>query len=120
MHQVVEVVSGEAPLKGLGDGRVVLLEGQQAVLNVGEGAKVLEKQKALEQWVEHGKAPAHIAATKFTNTKRDDGVAFARPLCPYPQEARYSGHGDTKDGVNFTCVDGHRYPKPLTAETYRR
>lgn len=86
----------------------------------GEGANVLETQIALEQWVEHGNAPAQIAATKFVNNKRDDGVEFTRPLCPYPQEARFSGNGDNKVGANFTCADGHRYPKPLTAETYRR
>ena len=86
----------------------------------GAGANVLETQIALEQWVEHGKAPAQIAATKFVNNKREDGVEFTRPLCPYPQEARYIGSGDTKDSANFTCADGHRYPKPLTAETYRR
>jgi len=44
VHQVVEVVSGESPLKGLGDGLIVLLEGQQAVLNVGERAEIVRRQ----------------------------------------------------------------------------
>ena len=70
--------------------------------------------------MEEGNAPAQIAATKFNNDKADEGVALTRPLCPYPQEARYTGAGDAKDAANFACAAGHRYPTPLTAQTYRR
>ena len=35
----------------------------------------------------------------------DDGtVKRSRPLCPYPQEARYSGQGDVNDAKNFSCA----------------
>jgi hypothetical protein len=27
-----------------------------------------------------------------------------RPLCPYPQQARYNGSGATNDANNFSCV----------------
>ena len=27
-----------------------------------------------------------------------------RPLCPYPEVARYSGKGSIEDAANFTCV----------------
>jgi len=27
----------------------------------------------------------------------------SRPLCPYPQVARYSGSGSIDDAANFTC-----------------
>jgi feruloyl esterase len=30
-------------------------------------------------------------------------LAFTRPLCPYPQEAMYTGTGDTNDAANFVC-----------------
>jgi feruloyl esterase len=30
-------------------------------------------------------------------------VTATRPICRYPLEARYSGHGDTRDAANFTC-----------------
>jgi len=29
---------------------------------------------------------------------------MTRPLCPYPQLAKYKGAGDTNDAANFTCV----------------
>ena len=31
-------------------------------------------------------------------------VDRTRPLCPYPQVARYTGTGSTDDAANFTCV----------------
>ncbi len=48
---------------------------------------------ALEQWVEQGQAPQRIVATKYNNDTPEQGAAFSRPLCPYPQVAQYSGSG---------------------------
>jgi len=31
-------------------------------------------------------------------------VVRTRPLCPYPQVARYSGKGSSDDAANFHCV----------------
>jgi feruloyl esterase len=28
---------------------------------------------------------------------------MTRPLCPYPQIAKYKGTGDTNDAANFIC-----------------
>ena len=61
-------------------------------------------QTALERWVEHGVAPTRMVATKYTDdaaTTRT--VRLTRPLCPYPQVARYSGSGDPDDERSFTC-----------------
>jgi len=57
---------------------------------------------ALERWVEKGKAPGEIIASKFagqdiTNAK------MTRPLCPYPQAAKYKGTGDTNNAGSFVC-----------------
>jgi feruloyl esterase len=57
---------------------------------------------ALEQWVEHGIAPEEIVATKYIDNDRSKGVAFTRPLCPYPQHAVYK-RGDVTDAANFEC-----------------
>jgi feruloyl esterase len=57
--------------------------------------------KAMEQWVEQGKAPAKIIATKL---KSDGQPERTRPLCPYPMAAKYSGSGSTDDASNFSCV----------------
>jgi Tannase and feruloyl esterase len=59
---------------------------------------------ALEQWVERGIAPEEIEATKYIDNDRSKGVAFTRPLCPYPEAAAYSGSGSIDDAANFVCV----------------
>ena len=50
--------------------------------------------KALEMWVERGVAPDKIIATKYFNDNPAKGVAFQRPLCPYPQISSYNGYGE--------------------------
>lgn len=55
---------------------------------------------ALDRWIVDGVAPEKIIASHLTN-----GVADAtRPLCPYPEIARYKGTGSTTDAANFVCV----------------
>jgi feruloyl esterase len=58
---------------------------------------------ALERWVEKGIAPDNIIGTKFVNDKPANGVAFTRPLCPYPLGARFLG-GNVNDAASFACV----------------
>jgi hypothetical protein len=55
---------------------------------------------AVIDWVEKNKAPAALIASKVSNGT----VVRTRPLCPYPQVARYSGHGSIDEAANFTCV----------------
>ena len=57
---------------------------------------------ALEQWREHGTAPAQIVASR--NPGRDNLTPMTRPLCPYPQVAKYSGTGSTDDAKSFVCA----------------
>ncbi|MBO0720947.1 MAG: tannase/feruloyl esterase family alpha/beta hydrolase [Blastocatellia bacterium] len=59
---------------------------------------------ALEQWVEKGVAPDRIIATKLQGAGATTAVSRTRPLCPYPQVARYKGSGSTDDAENFKCV----------------
>jgi Tannase and feruloyl esterase len=58
---------------------------------------------ALEDWVENGTAPGDIVATKYLDDDPSQGIQMTRPLCPYPQIARYKGAGDTNDAANFLC-----------------
>ena len=60
---------------------------------------------ALEQWVEHGVAPEKIIATKYVNDNPTLGIQMQRPLCPYPQSARWNGNGSASDPSSFSCVD---------------
>ena len=65
--------------------------------------------QALEQWVEKGTAPEKIIATKYVSDFNPaQGVKMTRPLCPYPQIAKYKGTGDTNDATNFVCAAGKR------------
>jgi len=60
--------------------------------------------KALERWVEQGTAPNSIIATHYVNNVVSQGVAFQRPLCPFPQRAEYVGQGDPNNAASFACV----------------
>jgi feruloyl esterase len=65
----------------------------------GEGPNVFDKVGPLEQWVEQGKAPEKIIAAHSTNGQVDR----TRPLCPYPQVAKYKGSGSIDEASNFAC-----------------
>ena len=60
--------------------------------------------RAVEQWVENGVAPAQIIATKYKTANPASGVERTRPLCPYPQVAQWKGSGSSDDAANFTCA----------------
>ena len=59
---------------------------------------------ALEQWVEKGTAPSAIIATKYADGDSSKSVKMTRPLCPYPQVAKYKGSGDANDAGSFVCT----------------
>jgi len=54
---------------------------------------------ALEDWVEHGRAPERIVASKLDGGR----VMRTRPLCAWPTTARYAGKGSTDDAASFVC-----------------
>ena len=68
--------------------------------------------KALEMWVERGVAPYKIIATKYFDDNPAKGVAFQRPLCPYPQIASYNGYGQIADPSSFNCRATERHLDP--------
>lgn len=55
--------------------------------------------RALMAWSEKGIAPNAIVAS----TVQAGVTTRTRPLCPYPQVARYKGTGSTDLAENFTC-----------------
>jgi len=73
---------------------------------------------ALQAWVEGGIAPARIVATKYVSDQPANGIQMQRPLCPYPQVARYAGRGNLNDASSFTCVMGTAVEPPLPAAEY--
>src|SRR5262245_16919373 len=66
----------------------------------GVGCSAVDWLTAMVDWVEKGKAPEHLLGAQVEGgaTKR------TRPLCPYPQVARYKGAGSIEAAENFICV----------------
>lgn len=54
---------------------------------------------AIIDWVETNKAPTLITAKRIVNGE----TVRSRPLCPYPQVARYNGQGSIDEAANFSC-----------------
>ncbi len=59
---------------------------------------------ALETWVEKGTAPGTIIASKMAEGNPQGNATMTRPLCAYPQAAKYKGSGDTNSADNFVCA----------------
>ena len=66
----------------------------------GVGTDQFDSVTALIDWVEKGKAPDVLRASRVVDNK----VLRTRPLCPYPQVARYAGQGSIDAAANFHCV----------------
>jgi feruloyl esterase len=65
----------------------------------GEGPSAFDPVAALEDWVEKGRAPEQITASRV----RNGNVDRTRPLCAFPQVAEYKGTGSTDDAANVIC-----------------
>jgi tannase/feruloyl esterase len=76
----------------------------------GPGPSVFDAFTALVNWVEKGKAPAEIIASQAGGSP-----ARTRPLCPYPEVARYKGSGSIDEASSFVC----RRPDALSTSATR-
>jgi feruloyl esterase len=94
--RVLDAVGGAA--KVVNSYRLFMAPGM-AHCGGGEGPNTFDMVSALEQWVEHGKAPDQIIASHATKGVVDR----TRPLCPYPQVAVYKGAGSADEAANFEC-----------------
>jgi len=86
----------------------------------GTGPNILELADTLEAWVERGRAPEWITATRHVEDDRSGPVEYSRPLCPFPKLARYDGAGDPNEAGSFECVDAERPPLPEVGAPYLR
>jgi len=64
----------------------------------GDGPFVFDAIDAIDKWVELGRAPDRIVVSNPPGAP-----ARTRPICPFPQEAAYSGTGSSNDAKNFRC-----------------
>jgi feruloyl esterase len=56
----------------------------------------------LQNWVEKGIEPGALIGTRAQTAYL---TARSRPLCPYPEVARYLGTGSIDEAANFTCAE---------------
>jgi feruloyl esterase len=66
----------------------------------GPGPDTVDWFTTVADWVERGKAPDRLIATKLD---KDGKVARARALCPYPQRSVYLGKGSTDVAESYAC-----------------
>jgi len=76
-----------------------LAPGMHHCQGTGSGPNRFDMVGALDEWVEHGTAPSRVVASHATNGVVDR----TRPLCPYPQVAKYTGKGSIDAAENFVC-----------------
>jgi hypothetical protein len=73
----------------------------------GPGTTQFDAFMSLVDWVEGGHAPGSITATAPPGTP---WPGRTRPLCPYPEQARYKGTGNIEDASSFICKPpAHRH-----------
>ncbi len=65
----------------------------------GFGTDRFDAMTPLINWVETGASPPRVEASSMEDGK----TVRTRPLCPYPEIARYSGGGSIEDAANFSC-----------------
>jgi len=66
----------------------------------GVGTNTFDFATSLVNWVESNQVPARIESRRVVGSQ----VGRSRPLCAYPEVARYKGSGSTDESANFTCV----------------
>jgi feruloyl esterase len=72
----------------------------------GNGPNTMDMLTPLIAWVEQGTAPERIDATWVETPHHFEaslGRPMSRPLCAYPQVARYVGRGDEAKAGSFIC-----------------
>jgi feruloyl esterase len=95
-QRVLDTMGGVDKVKD--NARLVMVPGMNHCQG-GEGTTTVDWVAAIEQWVEKGKAPDPILASRGAAGK----VERTRPLCAYPQVATYKGSGSTDEAANFVC-----------------
>jgi hypothetical protein len=66
----------------------------------GPGCNTADWLAATMDWVEKGNAPAQLTGAHVESGK----TTRTRPLCPYPQVARYKGAGSVDEAESFSCL----------------
>lgn len=87
--------------------RAFIVPGMGHCLDGSRTANSFDTLTAIENWVERGVAPDRLIATPGNAALSSNSLPanVTRPLCPYPQYARFIGFGDSNDANNFFCAN---------------
>lgn len=99
MNYYDEVLAGDP--KANDYTRLYMIPGLGHGQGVGPGLSHGQWLDVIVQWVEHGKAPDTIIATK---PAMGGAPSMSRPLSPYPKQTVYKGSGDPNDANSFESV----------------
>jgi feruloyl esterase len=94
-EQVVDTIGEPATEEGV---RLYMMPGM-GHCSGGHGPDEFDALGVLDRWREQGQAPQAVIAAQ----REGSDVVRSRPLCPYPQVARYDGTGSIDAADNFTC-----------------
>lgn len=83
------------------DARLFMMPGVEHCFG-GPGPSWVNFLTEIDMWFESGKAPKQITAYWLDEKMQPNG---SRPVCAYPNVAKYDGKGDTRDVTSFNCVD---------------
>jgi feruloyl esterase len=77
-----------------------MVPGMHHCQGTGPGPNRFDMVTALDDWVERGSTPSRVVASHAVNSVVDR----TRPLCPYPQVAKYLGRGSVDAAESFVCA----------------
>lgn len=70
----------------------------------GVGPSEMDALGAVRAWVETKQAPDRLVAEKVSLPGGGAAMPMSRPMCPYPEIARWTGKGSTNEADNFVCA----------------
>ena len=82
------------------DVRMFLMPGVELCFG-GPGPSWVNFLEEIDSWVETDEAPDEIIAYWLDESMQPTG---SRPVCAYPEVARYSGEGDPRNASSFRCA----------------
>jgi len=89
--------------KGRDSVRLFLIPGMDHCAG-GAGPSTFDTASALADWLERGKAPEQIIAAHLSHDPIAPRPGKTRPLCAYPEIAKYKGTGSTDEASSFACT----------------
>jgi feruloyl esterase len=82
------------------DTRLFMMPGVEHCFG-GPGPSFVNYLTEIDKWVQSGEAPDKVTAYWLNQKMQPTG---SRPVCAYPEVARYDGKGDTRDASSFSCI----------------